>query len=366
MAEPDMAAALPHDAVAELLERPRRSSEHLDGLNGRDTRSFWDPISWPARLRRAPGGEKPPLYSRTGLDGSPPSGDVRDDTAVDEHVISVLSNRSDDRARRNWFRISVERPVSHGATAVAAAAGRPVRSEPRVQNIRQRAPRGSTLRPQHDRRIREVWGRQRTLGRTRSMLPWPRSVQEALASMPCPGAMLRSCWHEVLRPVCSASGSVCPSCSAADRSGHDCAGSAQRRCRSQGRPSLRSLRRSRTFLHLAEKILTSKSALEGERSSSRCLSPTSRARWSCSPNVIRRRLGTSVPILGHMMEAVHRYEGTVNQVMGDGVSRASEPHWLTVHAVRACDAALRMQQSVKRHAEEARRAQGGRFVFASA
>ncbi len=25
------------------------------------------------------------------------------------------------------------------------------------------------------------------------------------------------------------------------------------------------------------------------------------------------------PVLDHMMEAVHRYEGTVNQVMGDGI-----------------------------------------------
>jgi class 3 adenylate cyclase len=25
------------------------------------------------------------------------------------------------------------------------------------------------------------------------------------------------------------------------------------------------------------------------------------------------------PVLEHMMEAVHRYEGTVNQVMGDGI-----------------------------------------------
>src|SRR5438309_8133807 len=62
------------------------------------------------------------------------------------------------------------------------------------------------------------------------------------------------------------------------------------------------------------------------------------------------------PILERMMEAVHRYEGTVNQVMGDGIMAlfgAPLAHEDT--AVRACYAALRMQESVKKYAEEVRR-----------
>jgi predicted ATPase len=60
-----------------------------------------------------------------------------------------------------------------------------------------------------------------------------------------------------------------------------------------------------------------------------------------------------------MMEAVHRYEGTVNQVMGDGIMALfGAPLAHEDHAVRACYAALRMQDAVKRYAEEARRAQG--------
>ena len=60
-----------------------------------------------------------------------------------------------------------------------------------------------------------------------------------------------------------------------------------------------------------------------------------------------------------MMEAVHRYEGTVNQVMGDGIMALfGAPLAHEDHAVRACYAALRMQESVKRYAEDARHAHG--------
>jgi class 3 adenylate cyclase len=59
-----------------------------------------------------------------------------------------------------------------------------------------------------------------------------------------------------------------------------------------------------------------------------------------------------------MMDAVHRYEGTVNQVMGDGIMALfGAPIAHEDHAVRAY-AALRMQESVNRYAEEARRAHG--------
>jgi hypothetical protein len=60
--------------------------------------------------------------------------------------------------------------------------------------------------------------------------------------------------------------------------------------------------------------------------------------------------------LERMMEAVHRYEGTVNQVMGDGIMALfGAPLAHEDHAVRACYAALRMQESVKQYADEVRR-----------
>ena len=50
------------------------------------------------------------------------------------------------------------------------------------------------------------------------------------------------------------------------------------------------------------------------------------------------------PVLERMMEAVHRYEGTVNQVMGDGIMALfGAPLAHEDHAVRACYAALAMQ-----------------------
>jgi predicted ATPase/class 3 adenylate cyclase len=65
------------------------------------------------------------------------------------------------------------------------------------------------------------------------------------------------------------------------------------------------------------------------------------------------------PVLERMMEAVHRYEGTVNQVMGDGIMALfGAPLAHEDHAVRACYAALRMQEAVKRYGDDVRRTEG--------
>src|SRR5947208_1441043 len=60
-----------------------------------------------------------------------------------------------------------------------------------------------------------------------------------------------------------------------------------------------------------------------------------------------------------MMEAVHRYEGTVSNLMGDGIMALfGAPLAHEDHAVRACYAALRMQESVNRYADGVRRTEG--------
>src|SRR5262249_40857030 len=112
--------------------------------------------------------------------------------------------------------------------------------------------------------------------------------------------------------------------------------------------------------HLAEKILTSKSALEGERKLVTVLFADLKGSMELlahrDPEEARTILD---PVLERMMEAVHRYEGTVNQVMGDGIMAlfgAALAH--EDHAVRACYAALRMQESVKQYADEVRRSHG--------
>jgi class 3 adenylate cyclase len=61
------------------------------------------------------------------------------------------------------------------------------------------------------------------------------------------------------------------------------------------------------------------------------------------------------PVLERMMAAVHRYEGTVNQVMGDGIMALfGAPIAHEDHAVRACYAALAMQEAIRRYSEVVR------------
>jgi class 3 adenylate cyclase/tetratricopeptide (TPR) repeat protein len=65
------------------------------------------------------------------------------------------------------------------------------------------------------------------------------------------------------------------------------------------------------------------------------------------------------PVLERMIEAVHRYEGTVHRVMGDGIMALfGAPLAVEDHAVRACYAGLRMQETVTRYADEVQRSQG--------
>jgi class 3 adenylate cyclase len=65
------------------------------------------------------------------------------------------------------------------------------------------------------------------------------------------------------------------------------------------------------------------------------------------------------PALEQMMAAVHRYEGTVNQVMGDGIMALfGAPIAHEDHAVRACYAALAMQEAIRRYSDEVRRGHG--------
>jgi len=65
------------------------------------------------------------------------------------------------------------------------------------------------------------------------------------------------------------------------------------------------------------------------------------------------------PVLERMMDAVHRYEGTVNQVMGDGIMALfGAPLAHEDHAVRACYAALDIQTAIHRYADEVRRTHG--------
>src|SRR5438552_1309735 len=117
---------------------------------------------------------------------------------------------------------------------------------------------------------------------------------------------------------------------------------------------------SYTPKHLAEKILSSQAVQEGERKTVTVMFADLKGSMELladrDPEEAR---GFLDPVLERMMEAVHRYEGTVNQVMGDGIMALfGAPLAHEDHAVRACYAALRMQDSVARYAEDLRRRHG--------
>src|SRR5713101_1257566 len=112
--------------------------------------------------------------------------------------------------------------------------------------------------------------------------------------------------------------------------------------------------------YLAEKILTSRSALEGERKQVTVLFADLKGSTELirdlDPEAAQRLLD---PALQRMMDAVHRYEGTVNQVLGDGIMALfGAPVAHEDHAARACYAALAMQAALRRYAEEVRRSHG--------
>ena len=112
--------------------------------------------------------------------------------------------------------------------------------------------------------------------------------------------------------------------------------------------------------YLAEKILTSRTALEGERKLVTVLFADLKGSMELladrDPEEARQLLD---PVLERMMDAVHRYEGTVNQVMGDGIMALfGAPLAHEDHAVRACYAALAMQAAVKQYAAEVQRSHG--------
>jgi class 3 adenylate cyclase/tetratricopeptide (TPR) repeat protein len=112
--------------------------------------------------------------------------------------------------------------------------------------------------------------------------------------------------------------------------------------------------------YLAEKILTSKSAMEGERKQVTVLfadlTGNTELIRDLDPEAGQALLDTALHL---MMDAVHRFEGTVNDVAGDGImAMFGAPIAHEDHALRACYASLAMQAALRRYAEDVRRTQG--------
>src|SRR5439155_7459068 len=112
--------------------------------------------------------------------------------------------------------------------------------------------------------------------------------------------------------------------------------------------------------HLAEKILTTRHALEGERKQVTVLfadlKDSTELIRGLDPEAAQQLLD---PALHHMMDAVHRFEGTVNQVLGDGIMALfGAPIAHEDRALRACYAALAMQAAMRASTEDVRRTRG--------
>jgi class 3 adenylate cyclase len=112
--------------------------------------------------------------------------------------------------------------------------------------------------------------------------------------------------------------------------------------------------------HLTDKILASRPTLEGERKQVTVLfadlKDSTELIRGLDPEAAQQLLD---PALQRMMDAVHRVEGTVNQVLGDGIMALfGAPIAHEDHALRACYAALAMQAAMQPYTEAVRRTRG--------
>ena len=112
--------------------------------------------------------------------------------------------------------------------------------------------------------------------------------------------------------------------------------------------------------HLAERVLRSRAVLEGERKQVTVLFADVKGSLAliehADPEDARRLLDAALAV---MVSGVHRYEGTVNRILGDGIMALfGAPVAHEDHAARACYAALAIQRAMQVEADRSRAAHG--------
>jgi adenylate cyclase len=122
--------------------------------------------------------------------------------------------------------------------------------------------------------------------------------------------------------------------------------------------------RSYTPKHLAEKILTSRSALEGERKQVTVLFADVKGSMELASKIDPEDWHSILNgFFGVLSDGVHRFEGTINQYTGDGIMALfGAPIAHEDHAPRACYAALALRSELHRYAEEMKRTRGLAFA----
>jgi class 3 adenylate cyclase len=180
----------------------------------------------------------------------------------------------------------------------------------------------------------------------------------------------------------------CPACGFENASGikfcGECGGSLKVRCSSCGFENLSAMKfcgecgkplagavtvasspdpRSYTPKHLAEKILTSRSALEGERKQVTVLFADVKGSMELAEQIDPEDWHEILDgFFRRLSDGVHRFEGTVNQYTGDGIMALfGAPIAHEDHARRACYAALHLKDQLRHYAEELNTTRGVKF-----
>src|SRR5207302_1842068 len=171
-----------------------------------------------------------------------------------------------------------------------------------------------------------------------------------------PGGLARP--YSIDPPMSSDARVTCPACRAETAADN-------RFCGKCGTPLLTPASAPSTYTpkHLAEKILTSKSAIEGERKGVTVMfadvSGFTAMSERLDPEDVHAIMDRAFAVT---LDAVHRYEGTINQFLGDGVMALfGAPIAHEDHAHRALSAALAIQRELTPLAHEVRRVHGVEF-----
>jgi class 3 adenylate cyclase/tetratricopeptide (TPR) repeat protein len=172
--------------------------------------------------------------------------------------------------------------------------------------------------------------------------------------MDCPRCRTRNSEGSRFCESCGAAlTAVCPSCGSSTLRG-------ARFCGECGKPTPPAHIAAGPPLHLASLLPQWRASLEGERK----LVTIMFADIKGSLELLTARDPEEAvvlldPVIELMKTAVHRYEGTVNQIMGDGIMALfGAPAAHEDHAARACYAALDMQDGVRALARDLARLNG--------
>src|SRR3989441_11999454 len=116
--------------------------------------------------------------------------------------------------------------------------------------------------------------------------------------------------------------------------------------------------------HLTEKILTSRSALEGERKLVTVLFADVKGSVELARSVDAEVWhGLLDRYFAILSDGIHRFEGTINQYTGDGIMALfGAPIAHEDHAQRACFAALHLREQLRLYAQQLRRVYGMTFA----